>query len=49
MEIYDYTTAGGKNLIMAYIEKLPVAAKTEVLDARMLIREEGEHDAFCKI
>ena len=34
MEIYDYTTSGGKNLIMEYIEKLPDALKAESLDTR---------------
>ena len=41
MDIYDYTTSGGKNLIMDYIDKLPDALKTEVLDVRQLIREKG--------
>ena len=41
MWIYNYTTSGGKNLIMEYIEKLPDALKAEVLDVRQLIREKG--------
>ena len=41
MCIYDYTTSGGKNLIMEYTEKLPDALKAEVLDVRQLIREKG--------
>lgn len=41
MCIYDYTTSGGKNLIMEHIEKLPDALKVEVLDVRQLIREKG--------
>ena len=41
MWIYNYTTSGGKNLIMEYIEKLPDASKAEVLDVRQLIREKG--------
>ena len=41
MNIYDYTTSGGKNLIMEYIEKLPDALKAEVLDVRQLICEKG--------
>jgi len=41
MKIYDYTTSGGKNLILEYIESLPVAAKTEILSVRQLIREKG--------
>ena len=46
MEIYDYTTSGGKNLIMEYIEKLPDALKAEILDTRQLIREKGT-EAFA--
>lgn len=45
MDIYDYTTTGGKNLIIEYIDTLPVSTKTEVLAARQLIREQGL-DAF---
>jgi len=41
MEIYDYITSGGKNLIMEYIEGLPDALKVEVLDVRQLIHERG--------
>ena len=41
MNIYDYTTSGGKNLIMEYIKELPDALKTEILDTRQLIREKG--------
>ena len=41
MYIFDYTTSGGKNLIMEYIEGLPDALKAEVLDVRQLIREKG--------
>lgn len=41
MDIYDYTTTGGKNLIMEYIENLPDTLKAEVLDTRQLIREKG--------
>ena len=41
MEIYDYTTFGGKNLIKEYIENLPDALKTEILYTRQLIREKG--------
>ncbi len=41
MDIYDYTTSGGKNLIKEYIEKLPKALKVEVLSVRQLIREKG--------
>ena len=41
MNIYDYTTSGGKNLIMDYIEALPAPAKTEILAVRQLIQEKG--------
>ncbi len=41
MEIYDYETAGGKNLILDYIDKLPVSTKTQLLDMRNLIRVMG--------
>ena len=41
MDIYDYTTSGGKNLIMEYIEDLSEATKTEVLETRQLIRDRG--------
>lgn len=45
MIIYDYITAGGKNLIIEYIERLPSPEKAEILAARQLISEEGL-DAF---
>lgn len=32
MQIYDYATLGGKNLIMDYILKLPDDEKTEIID-----------------
>ena len=41
MNIYDYTTSGGKNLIMEYIDVLPAASKAEVLATRQQIREKG--------
>lgn len=41
MDIYDYTTSGGKNLIMEYIDALPAASKAEVLATRQQIREKG--------
>ena len=41
MNIYDYTTSGGKNLIMEYIDALPAASKAEVLATRQQIREKG--------
>lgn len=46
MEIYDYTTAGGKNLIIDYIESLPVETKVEILAARQLISDKGT-EAFA--
>lgn len=45
MNIYDYTTSGGKNLIKEYIEALFAPAKAEVLAVRQLIQEKGV-DAF---
>ncbi len=41
MDIYDYTTSGGKNLIKEYIEKLPNPLKVEIFSVRQLIREKG--------
>lgn len=41
VKIYDYTTSGGKNLIMEYIDALPAASKTEILAVRQLIRDKG--------
>ena len=41
MNIYDYTTSGGKNIIMEYINSLPPTARAEVLAARQLISEKG--------
>ena len=43
MDIYDYTTAGGKNLIIEYIDTLPAAVKAEVLATRQLIIDLGVH------
>jgi hypothetical protein len=45
MNIYDYATSGGKNLIMEYVEALPAPSKAEILAVRQLIREKGM-DAF---
>ena len=42
MIIYDYTTAGGKDLIMEYVQDLSEALKAEILDTRQLIREKGK-------
>lgn len=41
MEIYDYTTSGGKNLILDYIESLPDSLKVEILATRQLIHDKG--------
>ena len=41
MDIYDYTTSGGKNLIKEYIEKLPNPLKAEIFSVRQLICEKG--------
>lgn len=41
MEIQDYATAGGKNLIMEYIDRQPVKERTLILECRKLIRSRG--------
>ena len=41
MEIIDYHTVGGKNVILDYIESLPVRQKVIALEIRKKIREEG--------
>ena len=41
MKIHDYTTAGGKNLIMDYINGLEDAEKLALLDIRRRIRKDG--------
>ena len=41
MDIYDYTTSGGKNLIQEYINDLQAPVKAEVLAVRQLISETG--------
>ena len=48
MEIYDYETAGHKNLIVEYIEGLSKPEKLELYDIRREIRESGL-DAFEKL
>ena len=48
MEIYDYKTAGGKNLITEYIDKLPKSERLELYDIRKEIRRSGI-DAFEKL
>lgn len=41
MTIIDYTTAGGKNLIMEYLRKLPEIERTEGYLIRQKIRTDG--------
>ena len=41
MEIYDYTTSGGKNVIIDYIDKLPNAERLAIYDIREHIRKNG--------
>ncbi len=48
MEIYDYQTSGGKNLIIEYIDELPDKEKLELYDIRSEIRKTGI-DAFKKL
>lgn len=48
MDIYDYTTRGGKNVITNYIDKLSAKERLEIYDIRQEIRKHGM-DAFDKI
>lgn len=48
MQIYDYATAGGKNVIMDYIMKLSKKECLEILDIRNEIECTGV-DAFFKL
>ena len=48
MDIYDYTTRGGKNVITKYIDKLSAKERLEIYDIRQEIRKHGM-DAFEKI
>lgn len=48
MTIYDYKTAGGKNVITEYIDGLPKAERLELYDIRNEIEESGL-DAFEKL
>ena len=41
MKIIDYATRGGKNLILEYIENLPIALKLISYDIRDKIEEDG--------
>ena len=45
MTIYDYKTAGGKNVITDYIDGLPKAEQAEIYSIRDEIEESGM-DAF---
>ena len=45
MDIFDYQTSSGKNVILEYISLLPNAEKTELLAIRQLIWDMGI-DAF---
>ena len=48
MDIYDYVTAGGKNLITDYIDSLSKVERLELYEIREEIRRSGI-DAFEKI
>lgn len=48
MDIYDYTTRGGKNVITNYIDKLSAKERLEIYDIRQEIRKHGM-DTFEKI
>ena len=48
MDIYDYSTRGGKNVITNYIDKLSAKERLEIYDIRQEIRKHGM-DAFEKI
>jgi len=41
MKIYDYTSAGGKNVIIDYIEKLPNELKAVAYSIRQKISKDG--------
>jgi len=48
LEIYDYQTSGGKNVILSYISKLTNQEQLEIYDIRKEIRNNGV-DAFEKL
>lgn len=48
MEIIDYASSGGKNLIMEYVDALPNIERAEILDIRAEIRKHGI-EAFQKL
>jgi phage-related protein len=41
LEIYDYSTSGGKNLITEYIDTLPSDERLTIYDVRTEIRKNG--------
>ncbi|MDO5440360.1 MAG: type II toxin-antitoxin system RelE/ParE family toxin [Erysipelotrichaceae bacterium] len=41
MEIFDYTTSGGKNVILSYIDSLPIELKIVAYGIRKKIRDDG--------
>lgn len=48
VDIYDYTTKGGKNVILDYIYNLPEDIQTVALNIRKAIRKDG-YDAFTAL
>lgn len=48
MDIYDYSTLGGKNVILDYVEHLSKKEQLEIYDIREEIRKSGI-DAFEKL
>lgn len=48
MDIYDYSTSGGKNLITDYIDSLPKNERLAIYDIRKEIRKNG-YNAFEKL
>ena len=48
LEIYDYSTSGGKNLIKEYIDSLPDDERLNIYDIRKEIRKNGLM-AFVKL
>lgn len=41
MNIYRYTTGGGKDLIKAYLDKLPLKEKAQGYEIMEVLEEEG--------
>ncbi len=48
MQIYDYVTTGGKNVILEYIDALPDKERLEIYDIRKEISISG-YNAFEKL